>query len=142
MYHILLPYDESAAAGKALDYVIDLNSRLGELKITLLHVCDMPFIYGGAASLAMIDSLTHDVLAVGQHLLKAPAERLAAAGIVVDSLVYVAEPGRAIAEQARSSGCDAIVMGTRGLGRLGDMILGSVAYKTVHQAAVPVTLVR
>jgi nucleotide-binding universal stress UspA family protein len=33
-------------------------------------------------------------------------------------------------------------MGTRGLGSLGGLILGSVAFKTLHVAQVPITLVR
>jgi nucleotide-binding universal stress UspA family protein len=34
------------------------------------------------------------------------------------------------------------VMGTRGLGRVANLVLGSVAHKVVQLAEVPVTLVR
>ena len=36
---------------------------------------------------------------------------------------------------------DEIVMGTRGLGRVGNLLMGSVATRVVHLAEVPVTLV-
>ncbi|MCJ9712965.1 universal stress protein, partial [Bordetella hinzii] len=38
--------------------------------------------------------------------------------------------------------CDRIVMGTRGLGAVGGLVLGSVAQKVIHLSPVPVTLVK
>jgi nucleotide-binding universal stress UspA family protein len=35
-----------------------------------------------------------------------------------------------------------VVMGTRGLGSVHSMVLGSVATKVLHQVEVPVTLVK
>lgn len=43
---------------------------------------------------------------------------------------------------AKSEGVDVIVMGTRGMGALGNLALGSTATKVVHLADVPVTLVK
>jgi nucleotide-binding universal stress UspA family protein len=37
---------------------------------------------------------------------------------------------------------DEVVMGTRGMGALGTLLLGSVAYRVVHLVHVPVTLVK
>jgi nucleotide-binding universal stress UspA family protein len=42
----------------------------------------------------------------------------------------------------KDSGADAIVMGTRGLGVVGGLVLGSIASKVVHLVKVPVTLVK
>jgi nucleotide-binding universal stress UspA family protein len=47
-----------------------------------------------------------------------------------------------IANLARRLRCDAIVMGTRGMTLLGNLVLGSVASKVVHFSTVPVTLVK
>lgn len=47
-----------------------------------------------------------------------------------------------IAEFASENACDEIIMGTRGMGAVGNLVLGSVATKVVHLATVPVTLVR
>lgn len=38
--------------------------------------------------------------------------------------------------------CDAIVMGTRGMGLVAGLVLGSVAQKVVHLAPMPVTVVK
>ena len=43
---------------------------------------------------------------------------------------------------AREYGCDAIVIGPRGLGRFGDFVLGSVATKLIHHSKVPLLLGR
>ena len=39
-------------------------------------------------------------------------------------------------------GCDAIVMGTRGLGTVQTLLLGSTALKVLHLVDVPVTLIK
>jgi nucleotide-binding universal stress UspA family protein len=39
-------------------------------------------------------------------------------------------------------GCEQIVMGTRGLGLVPEILLGSVARRVAHEATVPVTLVK
>ncbi len=39
-------------------------------------------------------------------------------------------------------GCDVIVMGTRGLSSVTGLLLGSVATRVIHEASVPVTLIK
>ena len=39
-------------------------------------------------------------------------------------------------------GCDAVIMGARGMGSLRQALLGSVSQALVHDSPVPVTLVR
>jgi len=56
-------------------------------------------------------------------------------------IVRVGEPGETIAKVARQKRCGEIVMGTRGLGNLKGLILGSVTTKVIHAAPVPVTVV-
>lgn len=62
---------------------------------------------------------------------------MAARGIVV-----VGEPASSIAAHVERHGADAVIMGTRGLGTLGGLVLGSVATKVIHLVTPPVTLVK
>ena len=47
-----------------------------------------------------------------------------------------------IASIARRARCKEIIMGTRGLGRVAGLVLGSVATKVIHLVNMPVTLVK
>ena len=47
-----------------------------------------------------------------------------------------------IAQAARDEGIEHIVMGTRGLGSIQGLLLGSVAMKVIHLAEVPITLIK
>ncbi|MFL6719096.1 MAG: universal stress protein, partial [Burkholderiaceae bacterium] len=42
----------------------------------------------------------------------------------------------------REHGCDEIVIGSRGLGTIGSLLVGSVASKIIHLSEVPVVLVK
>lgn len=141
MTHILLPFDGSNHARKAVDHVLARARQGGPLKVTLLNVQELPYMHGDETVVSMTDSIGRNVIEAGKRLLTGPAEKLKAAGAEVAMVVECDDPARAIAQQA-AAGCDEIVMGTRGLGRFGEMMLGSVAYKTVHLVQVPVTLVK
>ncbi len=54
----------------------------------------------------------------------------------------VGAPADAILKFAKLRCCDQIVMGTRGLGAVAGLVLGSVAMKVVQLADIPVTLVK
>jgi nucleotide-binding universal stress UspA family protein len=54
----------------------------------------------------------------------------------------IGSPAETIDRVAREVGAHQIVMGTRGLGSLGNLFLGSIATKVVRLAQVPVTLVK
>jgi nucleotide-binding universal stress UspA family protein len=73
--------------------------------------------------------------------LQAAEELLRAGGLryfVHRALGPIAET---IADQARELDCEAIVMSSRGHGRIAGILLGSVSVKVLHLADVPVTLI-
>lgn len=73
----------------------------------------------------------------------APARKLCERlGVEFQYYSRIGEPGQAITSFAKRTGCKEIVMGTRGLGRVSGLVLGSVATKVIHLAPVPVTLVK
>jgi nucleotide-binding universal stress UspA family protein len=62
--------------------------------------------------------------------------------ISVTSIVAPGQPAKVILERLREGRHDLLVMGTRGHGRVGSALLGSVSQAVLHQAEVPVMVVR
>ncbi|MBI5545374.1 MAG: universal stress protein, partial [Deltaproteobacteria bacterium] len=63
-----------------------------------------------------------------------PAERL-------NRLTKVGRAADVICEQGHELGADLIVLGARGMGAGGRLLLGSVSDRVTHQAARPVTII-
>ena len=65
-----------------------------------------------------------------------------AAGIQAQPHVVVGEPGETIARFAGQIGADRIVIGSKGRGVIGDMVLGSAVREVLQEARVPVLVVK
>jgi len=59
-----------------------------------------------------------------------------------DVIIKQGEPVEMILSQAKETGCDLIVMGTRGHGLLADAMMGSTATRVVRRSQLPVLIVR
>lgn len=64
------------------------------------------------------------------------------AGVRFESHVAIGDMAASIVEYARAKDCRQIVMGSRGLGALPGLLLGSAVTKVLSIASVPVTVVR
>ena len=78
----------------------------------------------------------------GKANLERASARLARAGMAFESRVLIGPIAETIDQHARKSGCDLIMLGTRGLTSASAAILGSTATKLMHITSVPVMLVR
>lgn len=63
-------------------------------------------------------------------------------GVEASFLIWEGEPGESIVAAAEAEDADLIVMGTRGLGKMGRLILGSVSDAVIRQGRWPVVVVR
>jgi nucleotide-binding universal stress UspA family protein len=57
-------------------------------------------------------------------------------------LVRTGQIAEAVGQVAREENVKHIVMGTRGLGGIQGLLLGSVAMQVIHLAEVPITLIK
>ncbi|MCP4330516.1 MAG: universal stress protein [Alphaproteobacteria bacterium] len=72
---------------------------------------------------------------VGEHLTKACARLAREKGAkTVETVVAEGDPAKCILETAKKEGADLIVLGSRGLGDLKGLLLGSVSHKVSHLA--------
>jgi nucleotide-binding universal stress UspA family protein len=143
---IVLPFDGSPSADNAVAHVVDLANRFAKarIEIDVINVqnatAGLPGFYRDAADVA--DQITKSSLEEAGKLLAEPLKTLERAKMAVKSKVLLGEPANEIAAHVEDSGADCVVMGTRGLGAVGGLVLGSVASKVVHLVKVPVTLVK
>lgn len=77
-----------------------------------------------------------------RKVLDSVSQLLDDAGIEHTSHIEEGPVSTRIVNYAHTRKCDAIIMGTRGMGALGNWILGSTASQVVHLADIPVTLVK
>ena len=77
-----------------------------------------------------------------EGVLENGAAVLKEAGVAYTTEVLIGHVGAVIAQCADDRQCDMIIMGTRGMGAIGNLLMGSVSTRVVHFAHVPVTLVK
>ena len=136
--NILVPVDGSANSLRALKFAAERFRDASHVQLLLLNVQPaMP--PSSRVKPAMIKDhhkrMSEEALAPARTL----AERL---GAMFDCYFRVGDPAEVITNFARRTKCAEIIMGTRGLGRIRGLLLGSVTTKVIHLAAVPVTLVK
>lgn len=108
------------------------------------HPGNVPAELAGALqSFTDTERLREVVHAVGE-LVVAEARRQAEARGVSDLHCSLEEgdPVRAIIAYAKAHGCDLLVLGSRGLGNLGALMLGSVSHKVMQLAEVTCVAVK
>ena len=141
MERILVPVDGSANSGRAVSYAMRLARIDPAAEIHLLNV--QPAIASGEVRRLIGDDIIEKFQrSEGEKALESATQLLAGMAVPYKTHVAVGPAAESIARYAQELHCDAIVMGTRGLGTIAGMVLGSVATKVLHLVVIPVTLVR
>ena len=134
---IFLPVDGSAAALAAVAHALQLVREGLRADFVLANVQEPASLYElvVAHDAAVIEQLRSDA---GAELLRPAESMLEAAGLSYESEVAGGEPATVLVELLENYGCEAVVMGARGVGSGA----GSVAAALLAHSPVPVTLVR
>jgi nucleotide-binding universal stress UspA family protein len=143
---ILVPYDGSSPSERAVEYALRIASAVGKAGVDL-HLLNVQEADAGVdfGRRDAVDVAARHVAVrrdAGAKLLEAPARTVAESGVRVERTVLLGEPATVIGSYADDHHCDMLVMGTRGLGPVGGLLLGSVASKVMHLVKVPLTLVK
>lgn len=140
MQKILIPVDHSDNALRAVHHAAAMARGNPALQLLLFHVQEPiePRIHA---------HLTHEEIQTmhardAERILEPLRAILRGAGVAFSDDWRSGPIAPTIADYARETGCDAIVMGTRGMTAIGNLVMGSTATKVVHLANVPVTLVK
>jgi nucleotide-binding universal stress UspA family protein len=139
MYTILVAIDGSECSQRAVRYAAR-RAKETPCKVDLLHV-EKPVMAWEIGPVSSLEDVTAVREGESRKLLEAAVGEFGPTA-VVDKLVVSGEAAATILEHADRRGVDEIVMGSRGMRPLGAAMLGSVAYKVLHEAKVAVVVVR
>ncbi len=114
------------------------------MHVHLLNVCEPVHVNEVLFkdTLSGMRQLEDEHTAAGRKLVESAAQKLAQASVSHDTHVEIGHVAQTIADFAQKYHAEMIVMGTRGMGAIRSLAVGSVANKVVHLAQVPVLLVK
>ena len=149
MQRILVPVDGSEHALRAIDMAADIGIHF-DIPLVVIHVRS-----GSGVGQIPLDLVAYRQLedlyetesalldAIAWRIAEDAAERARRAGAPsVEVLIDIGDPASTIVRVSEDLGADLIVMGRRGRGDLGGLLLGSVSHKVGHLAASAVMTVR
>lgn len=141
MKRVLIPVDGSQPAVHAVEALLAARAYDPIERVDLLSV-QIPLKsgkIGRGLSQEDIDAYYQDEARVA---LQEASRLLSEAGVPFEAHVEVGEAAETIIRIADASGADEIFMGTRGLGSVSSLFMGSVATRVLHLTELPVTLVK
>ena len=142
MPKLLVAVDGSENAQHAVRYVVKLAPELTRLDVCILNVRDPPVVYGEVSRYLPKEKTEKWTREVGKKLVATAEALFHEASFPCISEVLIGEVAPTIVRRAKELGCDAIVMGSRGMTSLKNLVLGSIASRVVHLSDIPVVLVK
>lgn len=142
MHRLLIAYDGSPPARRALEFALRFARALPDVSLHLVHAHEAPDTQGAIAIYVTQEKMADFQREHSESILADAARCATTAGVTCEIEILVGPVAESIASRAAALGCEFIVMGTRGMGPLGNLVMGSTATQVVHHATVPVTLVK
>jgi len=149
---ILVAYDGSEQAKRAIDYAADMANTCGGVLIVLTVVprVTLPVFpeegYGAAPLTTAQDfgDYQEKMRAMyqmsQQEIMKDIAKHFPK--LQIENILLEGRPSATIVEQAEKNGTDLIVMGSRGIGGISGWILGSTSRRVVESCTKPVLVIK
>jgi nucleotide-binding universal stress UspA family protein len=138
--NILVPIDGSDNSFRALDAALLLSEKLGA-NITVIHVMEeVPITHIGSEK--MLNELLEAYKKENQDILLKCTEIANQKALTIKTFLLQGNPASAILDYNKKEKFDLVIMGSRGLGKFKELILGSVSSKIVHHSPCAVLLIR
>lgn len=137
---VLVPFDGSEHAKRALARAIYLAELCGA-KLGLLYVVDLNKKISALEQVSTGGYVPGEFKEEGYQMLTA-AIHLVPKEIEAENVVKIGRPSEVIIETCREGQYDLIVMGSRGLGNIQQLFMGSVSRYVLYHADCPVMITR
>ncbi|MDA1477010.1 universal stress protein [Bacillus changyiensis] len=136
--NILLAADGSLHAERAADQAIRLASLVDQSVVEIIYVLDFD-----KAKNEVLHSESHTKLEMERRKrLSAIESKLKQSSVSYQITMKHGEPGPTIVSYANDHDFDIVIIGSRGLNTLQEMVLGSVSHKVAKRANCPVLIVK
>jgi len=136
---VLVPFDGSELSKKALDIAITLLKQDEKIELDVITVVNTRVEYEGVIDTTLLKEAK---VASAKKALNEVGQTLETLSNQSRITVLEGDPAEAILEFIKDNQSDFVVMGSRGLGKIKEMFLGSVSHHVVHKAPCPVVIVK
>lgn len=141
MLRMLVALDGSEGSRHAAVHAARLARGEGIAEVHLLNVQEPPVHYGVMGAYVPAAVLEQLQTEAGDRALRQAEKLLTRVKVPFRRHLRIGPVASTIAETAEELGCNAIVMGTRGMTAAANLVLGSIPTKVLHLTSIPVTLV-
>ncbi|MGG3449325.1 universal stress protein [Domibacillus aminovorans] len=140
---VVVAYDGSELGKKALDRAIILAKQDERIELNVITVIEQPtpVIYYGAYSGNNIATPEANIEKAKEVMLEVK-EKMKAVPNKTETFIVEGHPAQVIEEFVENNNADLIIMGSRGLGGLKELFLGSVSHHVVQKASCEVIIVK
>lgn len=127
--------DGSQNALRAVEYAVKTAGMFPETELKMIYVVD--FNTANDERMSKEDRET-----IRQRVTQPAMELVRLTEANVELVVFEGDPAQKIVQYADSTPLDQLIIGSRGLNVVQEMMLGSVSHKVIKEAKCPVTVVK
>ena len=137
---ILVPVDGSDNSYKALEAALVLSEKLGS-NISVVNVMEqVPITH--IESEKLLSELLEAYKKENQEILSKCSDIADQKGITIKTVLLQGNPAPVILDYSKKENFDLVIMGSRGMGKFKELILGSVSSKIVHHSPCAIMIIR
>ncbi|MFC4601038.1 universal stress protein [Cohnella hongkongensis] len=140
-HHILVPYDGSDPSARALDKAADFVRSDPETRLTVAHVINLEPVLIADMTFVQPESYQEQVQKRGEAIIDSVHRRISESA-EAKIVILAGSPAPALLDYAEEAGCDLIVMGSRGLSSLRELMVGSVSHNVILHSRIPVMVLK
>ena len=137
---ILVPVDGSDNSYKALEAALVLSEKLGS-NISVVNVMEqVPITH--IESEKLLGELLEAYKKENQEILSKCSDIAHQKGITIKTVLLQGNPAPVILDYSKKENFDLVIMGSRGMGKFKELIIGSVSSKIVHHSPCAIMIIR